>query len=84
MEMMDGFVITSIGTRSRGKGNASRLLKTVLDEADREGVILYLSVEPDGTGLNEEQLRSWYHRNGFEDMDPELSDTGMVRQPRSL
>lgn len=66
----------------RGQGHASRLLKTVTDEADSEGVVLYLSVEPDGTGLDEDQLRSWYRRNGFENMDPELSETGMIRQPR--
>lgn len=81
MEMLDGIIITSVGTRMRGQGNASRLLKTVTDEADSEGVILYLSVEPDGTGLSEEQLRAWYHRNGFENMDPEMSETGMIRHP---
>lgn len=82
MEMLDGLVITSIGTRTRGQGYASRLLKTVTDEADTEGVILYLSIEPDGTGLDEDQLRAWYSRNGFENMDPELTETGMIRQPR--
>lgn len=81
MEMLDGLVITSVGTRSRGQGCASRLLKTVTDEADAEGVILYLSIEPDGTGLDEDQLRSWYSRNGFANMDPELTETGMIRQP---
>jgi GNAT superfamily N-acetyltransferase len=82
MEMLDGRIITSVGTRTRGQGNASRLFKTVIEEADSEGVTLYLSVEPDGTGLDEDQLRSWYGRNGFENMDPELSETGMIRQPR--
>lgn len=81
MEMLDGIIITSVGTRMRGQGNASRLLKTVTDEADSEGVILYLSVEPDGTGLSEEQLRAWYQRNGFVNMDPEMSETGMIRHP---
>lgn len=84
MEMLDGTIITSVGTRMRGQGNASRLLKTVTDEADSEGVVLYLSVEPDGTGLNEEELRAWYQRNGFENMDPEMSETGMIRQPRTV
>lgn len=82
MEMLDGRIITSVGTRKRGQGNASRLLKLVTDEADAEEVILYLSIEPDGTGLDEDQLRSWYSRNGFENMDPELTETGMIRQPR--
>lgn len=83
MEMLDGVVITSVGTRQRGEGNASRLLKKVLDEADAEGVTVYLSVEPDGTGLTDAQLRDWYRRNGFEEMDPELSETGMIRHPSS-
>jgi hypothetical protein len=82
MEMLDGRIITSVGTRNRGQGNASRLLKLVTDEADSEGVTLYLSVEPDGTGLGEDQLRSWYSRNGFENMDTEVSETGMIRLPR--
>ncbi len=65
----------------RGKGVARGLMKRVLADADAEGVPLYLSIEPDGTpkGLNECQLRDWYHRLGF--VAEGESDTAMVREP---
>lgn len=84
MEMFDGVAVTGIGVGKafRGQGSASRVLKEVIEDADREGVILYLSIEPDGTGLDEDQLRAWYARNGFVNMDPELTDIGMIRKPQ--
>lgn len=54
----------SVPVGYRGKGHASALLKTILSDADRDGVTLYLCIMPKG-GLNELQLRQWYERYGF-------------------
>lgn len=64
----------------RGEGVARGLMRHVLADADAEGAPLYLSIEPDGTGLDEDQLRTWYRRLGFVD-DP-MSAITMVREPR--
>lgn len=69
-----------VGSEVRGRGIARELLARVLADADDEQVPLYLSVEPDGTGLDDEQLRAWYGRSGFvPDLDTGV--TGMVREP---
>lgn len=49
----------------RGNGYASRMMERVCEDADEEGYLLLLSIEPDGTGLTFEQLREWYERMGF-------------------
>jgi ribosomal protein S18 acetylase RimI-like enzyme len=49
----------------RGLGHGSALLKTILADADREGISLYLCIIPKDGGLNELQLRRWYERYGF-------------------
>lgn len=72
------FTGIDVAHNERGKGVARDLMRVVLDDADREGVTLILSVEPDGTGLSFEQLKSWYTRLGFE----EISDGTMERYPR--
>jgi GNAT superfamily N-acetyltransferase len=48
----------------RGQGLGSKLLKMVLDDADKEGVILLLEIAPSGT-LTFNDLEKWYERNGF-------------------
>ncbi|MFD5451626.1 MULTISPECIES: GNAT family N-acetyltransferase [Streptomyces] len=65
----------------RGNGYARALMAKVLEDADREGVALYLGIEPDGTrdALTYTQLREWYERCGFEEEDENF----FVRQPRS-
>lgn len=77
-----GWLITSVGVlRSmRGQGAASRLLDVVIEDADREGVQLILSIEPDGTGLGYTALRAFYERHGFKPMPH--AETGMVRPCR--
>lgn len=65
---------------NRGRGYASRLLRRVLADADKEGVTLLLIVDPDGSigCLDYAQLTSWYERYGFRE-DPESEI--MVREP---
>jgi ribosomal protein S18 acetylase RimI-like enzyme len=55
----------SVPVGYRGLGHASALLRTILADADREGITLYLCIMPKGGGLNELQLRRWYERYGF-------------------
>lgn len=48
----------------RGQGFGTKLLQQILDEADKEQVILSLEILPSGP-LDYEQLRDWYFRHGF-------------------
>ena len=63
--------ISGIDVRERNKGLGSKLLKAILDWADTNNKTLVLvpSAQFDSAlgGLNQEQLREWYTRNGFED-----------------
>jgi N-acetylglutamate synthase-like GNAT family acetyltransferase len=55
-----------------GKGHGTRLLKSVIDEADKSGITLMLTADT-------ESLADWYSRNGFQLLqeDPRI----MVRLP---
>lgn len=60
------FLITRINTpvASRGQGVARKLLQQILEDADREHVLLCLEISPsDGLAYNE--LEAWYFRHGF-------------------
>src|SRR5580692_4228994 len=76
-------MITSIGTQRigdyRGKGDAQRVLDMVLTDADTEGVILVLSVDPD-PDIDPDRLAKWYERNGFPFITDD--DHAMIRFPR--
>jgi hypothetical protein len=68
---LGGMVITRINVPEgyRGRGIASKLLRECLDDADAEGVILWLAISP-SDGLSYQALRNWYKRHGFHrDMD---------------
>lgn len=72
----DYMLITGIQTSrpGRGKGFARKLLKELLADADREQVILMLSVDPD-PDVDRERLVAWYERVGFKfvhDGDPSM------------
>lgn len=77
------WAITSVGVgiKFRRQGHASRLLQEVVNDADRETVVLILQVEPDphdGTNRTAEELKGWYRRVGFERWRDEDS---MIRFP---
>lgn len=66
----DVWCITRINVpkQFRGKGTGTRLLKQILDAADKEGAVLVLTVSS-SDGLSNDQLDAWYQRHGFV-MDP--------------
>lgn len=61
----------------RGKGYGSKLLDSILEDADTERVILQLEVSS-SDGLTYDQLVNWYKRRGFRQ-----TNTGyMKRMPK--
>lgn len=79
-----GWLITGVEVqaRFRGQGIASDLLDRVCQDADDEGVKLFLEIDPDGTGLSEAALDAFYSRHGFEEWE-EGDERSRVRPPRS-
>lgn len=70
----------AVQRRIRGRGLARELMAEVLADADREGVKLMLSVEPDPFGtLDYDGLVAWYRRLGF--FQPYLHESYMERTP---
>lgn len=61
-----GLILTRINVpkASRGRGVARQLLATILADADRENVTLFLEISP-SDGLSFSQLEAWYKRHGF-------------------
>lgn len=52
--------------RSRRRGLMRGLMREVIEDADREGVCLILTVgEGSATGMSAAQLYDWYNRLGF-------------------
>lgn len=74
------YLLTSVEVepQKRGQGHARALMQRVLAEADRFHATLYLTIQPDGTGLGYHELLNWYERLGF----TMLSDgETMIRSP---
>jgi len=57
----------SVLPKHRRKGIGTRLLKECCADADKEGITLLLSVEPDysDNGMTFPQLVEWYEKHGF-------------------
>ncbi len=64
----EGMLITRINVpqKHRGKGHGSKLLKKILIDADKYGVVLWLEILESG-GLSKLQLIKWYERYGFKE-----------------
>lgn len=77
-----GMYITRINVpvASRGQGVARALLQIILDEADREGVRLYLEIAA-SDGLDRDQLEAWYERHGF---SQDRCMGFFIRRPQSI
>lgn len=73
----DGMIITRINVPlvHRGRGHGSALLQMLLDDADKEGVKLWLEINASGE-LTHEQLELWYTRHGFKN----YKGTGVYRR----
>jgi predicted GNAT family N-acyltransferase len=54
----------NVPMRHRGLGYGTKILRQILDDADKELVDLWLKIYPSGN-LSYEQLESWYTRYGF-------------------
>lgn len=66
----DGAIINRINVPHsfRGQGIGSELLKNVLNDADKDSIPLYLEIHA-SDGLDRDQLKAWYTRNGFKEID---------------
>jgi predicted GNAT family N-acyltransferase len=60
----------------RGKGHGTKILNRIIEDADREGVILYVTPLSSGR-WSQRALKSWYSRHGFLDSTEEY----MIRNP---
>lgn len=79
--------IQSVNTKreNRGKGHARVLMKRILADADREGIVLLLTAGIGReSGLSTEELVEWYCRLGFDAIAPGSfpGTTLMQRVPR--
>lgn len=63
-----GRIITRINVpvAHRGQGYATKLLNLITDDADNEGVTLFLEISP-SDGLGYYQLLGMYKRHGFQE-----------------
>jgi len=83
-DQIEGWLITGVQVqaRFRGRGYASDLLDRVCEDADAEGVRLFLEISPDGTGLSDAALDAFYRRHGFEEWE-DGDEGSRVREPRT-
>jgi hypothetical protein len=72
--------IVSVSSGNPRKGQATALMYKVCREADKAGFVLLLEAKPFDSGMEAEQLQSWYERFGFLQIQPEPAL--MARQPR--
>jgi predicted GNAT family N-acyltransferase len=84
--MGDTLHLSDIRTFDPGKGGASKMLRSILEVADKNNVPVTLTADNySGDGLTTAQLVDWYKRNGFE-VENDFGDDGvdMIRQPRNI
>jgi hypothetical protein len=84
--MGDTLHLSDIRTFAPGKGGASKMLRSILEVADKNNVPVTLTADSySGDGLTTAQLVDWYKRNGFE-VENDFGDDGvdMIRQPRNI
>jgi hypothetical protein len=56
-------------------------MRRVLEDADNEGVTLFLDIVP-STGMQYDELRAWYVRLGFKQVHSEGTGGAYARQPQ--
>lgn len=65
--------LENIQSINKGQGNANTALKTLIEMAKKNGVILRLypkRTEKNKQNLNDKQLKSWYQKFGFKQISP--------------
>jgi len=85
MRPFDGYIrFGSIASPEKpGKGYASKVIKAIVELADKHGVAMTLTAKPFGNmpnTLSRSDLMGWYHRYGWV-KDPKRSDGDMIRFP---
>lgn len=65
-DVFPGWTITRINVpwEYRGQGYGTKILNMILEEADQEGVDLYLVASSSGS-MDDDELEAWYRRHGF-------------------
>src|SRR5215207_9074918 len=65
-ELFPGWTISRINVppEFRGQGYGTKLLQMILDDADKEGLNLYLVASSSGA-FTDRELEEWYTRHGF-------------------
>lgn len=76
------WLVTRVRTTPNGRheGRASEVLREVCDDADHEGVTLWLQIQPDeDCPMTAVELEAWYEKFGFKSEPFPL----MIRKPTS-
>ena len=63
------------------KGYASKVMKKVIEAADRHEVALYLQATPIDGKIGQEDLLLWYEKYGFEAEEEDYSRFELIRFP---
>ena len=64
-----------------GKGYASKVMKKLIEAADRHEIVLYLQATPIDNKIGQEDLLSWYEKYGFEAEEEDYSRFELIRFP---
>lgn len=72
----------------RGNGIASRMKKRAMDVARKQGRSIVSFINPDHSGMNEEQLKEWNKRLGFKpcrfEFDAGFPKKAMIWHPNGI
>jgi hypothetical protein len=81
-------IISGMDVKGRGEGVGKKLLSGITEWADQNNqrLVLVPAAQPDATtgGLNQEQLKEWYARNGFEDRADYMVREAKIKEEPSV
>lgn len=73
--------LVAVQSSAQGRGEATKLMRSVFDEADHAGLLLLVKPETFAPGLTDEQLRKWYARLNFVEFQAEPCLLARAPQP---
>ncbi len=76
--------ISSLKSEEQRKGHASQLMGIITSYADKHHLTLILEVSSYGTGLDDNQLVSFYRNHGFETVGDKTRKPMMEREPKII